>query len=69
MDAWVTNHPVHTLTIYDIPGIVNSSLHLAASPGNIKAGFRVSRIYPFDRVIFHDEEFIGAYVTNTRKIH
>ena len=64
-DAWVTNHPDHTLTIYDISGIVNLSLHLATSPGNIKAGFRVSGIYPFDRDIFHDEEFTGAYVTNT----
>ena len=39
-DARVTNHPDHTLTIYDIPGIVNSSLHLVSSLGNIKAGFR-----------------------------
>ena len=21
-DAWVTNHPGHTMTVYDIPGIV-----------------------------------------------
>jgi L-ascorbate metabolism protein UlaG (beta-lactamase superfamily) len=39
-DAWVTNHPGHTMTIYDIPCIVKSSLHLAASLWNIKAGFR-----------------------------
>jgi len=25
---------------------------------------QVSGIYPFNRDIFHDEEFIGAYVTN-----
>jgi hypothetical protein len=62
-DAWVTNHPGHTMTIHDIPGIVNSSLHLAASPGNNNACFLVSGIYPFNRDIFHDEEFKEAYVT------
>jgi hypothetical protein len=58
--AWVTNHPGHTMTIYDIPGIVNSSLHLAAYPGNIKAGFQLFGIYPFNRDIFRDKEFMGA---------
>lgn len=62
-DAWLANHPGHTMTIYDIPGIVNSSLHLAASPGNIKADLQVSGIYLFNRDIFHDE-FMGAYVTD-----
>ena len=52
------------MTIYDIPSIVNTSLHLAASPGHIKAGFQVSGIYPFNWDIFHDEEFMGAYVTD-----
>ena len=48
----VTNHPCHTITMYDISGIVNSSLHLAASPGNIKAGFQVSGNYPATRIFF-----------------
>jgi len=63
-DAWVTDHLGHTMTIYNISGIVNSSLHLVASPGNIKAVFQVFRIYTFNRDIFHDEEFMGAYVTD-----
>ena len=54
-DVWVTKHPGHTMTIYDISDIVNLSLHVAASPGHIKAGFQVSEIYPFNRDIFHDE--------------
>jgi len=51
-DAWVTNRPSHKMTIYDIPGIVNLSLHLTPSPGNINAGFQVSRIYLFYMDIF-----------------
>jgi hypothetical protein len=61
-DAWVTNHPGQTMTIYDLPGIVNSSLHLAASPVNIKSGFEVSRMYSFNKGNSQDEEFIRAYV-------
>jgi len=44
------------MTIYDIPGIVKSSLYLAVSPGNIKAGFR--------NLSLHDEEFTRAYITD-----
>jgi len=57
LDAWVTNPPGHTVTIYDFTDVVNSSLHLAASSGNIK---QVSR-FPFNKYIFHDE-CLGAYV-------
>jgi hypothetical protein len=62
-DAWVTNHLGYTKIIYDIPCIVNLSLHLTASPGHIKAGFQVSGIYSFNRNIFYDKNFIGTYVT------
>jgi hypothetical protein len=50
------------MTTYNISGIVNSSLHLVASPGNIKAAFQVFGIYTFNRDVFQDEEFMGAYV-------
>jgi hypothetical protein len=59
-DAWVTNHPSHTMKIYDIPGIVNLSLYLTPSPGNISAGFKN---IPLINGYFHDE-FRGAYVTD-----
>jgi hypothetical protein len=39
-------------------------LHLAPSRGNIKAGFQVSGIYPFNKDIYHYEEFMGAYSTD-----
>jgi len=35
-------------------------LHLAASPGNIKVGFQVTGIYPFNRDTLHDEEIMGV---------
>lgn len=61
-DARITNHAGSTMTIYDIPGIVNTILHLAASPANIKAGFQVSGIYPYNQRIF--EDFMPGFATD-----
>lgn len=63
-DSWMTSHPAATMSIYDIPSIVHTALPLAATPNNITAGFRVSGIYPFNRDIFPDSEFMAAYVTD-----
>lgn len=63
-DAWMTNNPGRTMTIYDIPGIVSTALPLAATPNNIISGFRVTGIAPFNREIFPDSEYMSAYVTD-----
>ncbi|KAJ3666230.1 hypothetical protein Zmor_001683 [Zophobas morio] len=52
------------MTIYDIPEIVNSCLPLAASPANIKAGFAVTGIFPYNAHVFQDEEYMPGYVTD-----
>jgi hypothetical protein len=51
------------MTIYDLPGIVNLSLNSAATPANIKAGFLATGIFPDNRDVFPDEEFL-FYVTD-----
>lgn len=63
-DNWMTNHPGKPMSIYDIPGIVNTALPLAATTENIQAGFRVTGISPFNENIFPDSEFSGSYVTD-----
>lgn len=63
-DAWITNHPGQTMTIYDLPGVINMSLDSAATPANIKAGFLATGIYPYNRDVFGDEEFLSSYVTD-----
>ncbi|XP_072398204.1 uncharacterized protein [Diabrotica undecimpunctata] len=63
-DSWMTNHPGATMTIYDIPSIVRTALPLAITPNNITAGFQVTGIYPFNRDIFSNSEFMAAYVTD-----
>jgi hypothetical protein len=63
-DAWITNHPGQTVTIYDLPGTVNISLNFTATPANIKAGFLATGIFPYNRDVFPDEEFLSSYVTD-----
>lgn len=63
-DAWITNYPGTTMTIYDIPSIVKTALPSAITPKNITAGFNCTGIFPFNREIFPEEEFLASYATD-----
>jgi hypothetical protein len=45
------------------------SLSFTATPANIKAGFLATGIFPCDRDIFVDEEFLSSYVRQTSSSH
>ncbi|ESN96787.1 hypothetical protein HELRODRAFT_163910 [Helobdella robusta] len=63
-DAWMKNNPGRSMTIYDIPEIVNKAFSQAATPVNICSGFRVAGVYPFQRDIFQDDEYTLSYTTD-----
>lgn len=63
-DSWMKVHPGKTMTIYDIPGVVNDAWPRASTPMNIRNGFQVSGIFPFNRHIFTDDDFLPAYATD-----
>ncbi|XP_018402795.1 PREDICTED: uncharacterized protein LOC108779763, partial [Cyphomyrmex costatus] len=63
-DAWLRNHPGKTMTIHDIPSIVNKALPLALKPTNIINGFQKTGIAPFNKDIFSDDDFLSAFVTD-----
>ncbi|CAK1588432.1 unnamed protein product [Parnassius mnemosyne] len=63
-DNWLASHPGKTITIYDIPELVETSLPLAATIDNIQSGFRVTGISPLNENVFPDSEFSGSYVTD-----
>lgn len=63
-DAWQLDNPGKTMSIYDIAGILGQSYPRAFTPENITAGFKAAGIYPFDRDVFKDEDFMASYVTD-----
>jgi hypothetical protein len=58
------NHPGQTMTIYDLPGIINTYLHLAAIPANMKAEVKGTGIFSYNRYVFPEEEFLPSYITD-----
>lgn len=63
-DGWLKSHPGVPMTIYDIPVVLKEALPLAATPRNIQKGFSVTGIWPFNREIFTEDEFLPSEVTN-----
>ena len=63
-DAWLRSNHGKTMTIYDIPFIVSQSVPNALAPKNIKSGFIVTGIRPFNSNIFTDENFLPSAVTD-----
>nr|CAI5830625.1 unnamed protein product [Callosobruchus analis] len=63
-DAGLRSNPGKTMTIHDIPSIVNKSLPLALNPVNIINSFRKTGIASFNRDIFQDEDFLCSFVTD-----
>ncbi|KAJ8936826.1 hypothetical protein NQ318_015293 [Aromia moschata] len=63
MDSWMKTHPGQTMTIYDIPGIVAEAFSRATRSVNVIAGFKVSGILPYNRLVFEDDEFASSTVT------
>ncbi|XP_067291829.1 tigger transposable element-derived protein 1-like [Pseudorasbora parva] len=64
MDKWHRRHPGTTITIYDLPEMVKKILLLAASPQNVKKGFQCTGIWPYNKNIFSEVNFLPAYVTD-----
>ena len=63
-NSWMQKNPGKTMSIYEIADMVGRAFPKAMTPTNIQSGFRVSPIFPFDRDIFSDEEFMPSNVTD-----
>ncbi|KAJ8706846.1 hypothetical protein PYW07_012924 [Mythimna separata] len=64
MDSWLMRHPGKTISIYNIAELLGQAFDRAMTPSNIKSGFRKTGIFPFDRHIFTDNDYMPSEVTN-----
>ena len=63
-NSWQLNNPGKPMTIYDIAENLGQAFPKAFVPENIQSGFRVSGIYPYDRDVFHEDEFLSSFVSD-----
>ena len=64
VDGWMRTNPGKTMTIYNIPALVNKVYLTSFVPSNILSGFKSTGIFPFDRDIFPEECFAPAETTD-----
>ncbi|XP_077966411.1 uncharacterized protein LOC144419992 [Styela clava] len=64
VDSWLGAHPGQTISIYDIPGIASLAYGKAFTPANIVSGFLSCGIFPLNKNVFKDEDFLCSYVTD-----
>lgn len=63
-NSWQLENAGKTMTIYEVASALGRTFPKAFTPSNISSGFRVTGIYPFDRNIFSEEEYLSSYVTD-----
>lgn len=62
--AWMFNHPNIPINIENIAELVAEPILKGASSMNIISGFRATGIWPFNRDIFTEDDFLASSVTD-----
>lgn len=57
-------NPGKTISIYNVAELLGQAFDRAMTPSNIKSGFRKTGIFPIDRHIFTDNDYMPSEVTN-----
>lgn len=61
---WMNSHPGMPISIYDIPVLAKEALTNAVTPRNIMSGFAKAGVWPFNRNVYTEQDFLSAYVTD-----
>lgn len=64
MNEWMIMHPGRAVTIHDLAGIANTAYTSSFTMKNITEGFRKTGTWPLNRLIFSDDDFDCAFVTD-----
>lgn len=64
VDSRIMHHPGKPISIYNIAELLGQAFDKSMTPVNIKSGFKKTGIFPFDRHIFTEDEFLPSEVTN-----
>ncbi|KAF2883719.1 hypothetical protein ILUMI_22447 [Ignelater luminosus] len=64
VDSWMLRNPGIPMTIYQVAECVGEAHPKAFTPANIIAGFKRSGIYPLNRSVSSEADFLNASVTD-----
>ena len=64
VQTWHRQHPGRPVTEADFGELFSTAYGDAASVSKAESGFRKSGIYPYNRLIFSDEDFLAAQATD-----
>lgn len=64
VDSWMMRHPGQTFSIYEVAECVGTAHEKAMSPKNILSAFKATGIFPYDRHVFAESDFMCSYVTD-----
>lgn len=64
VEAWHINNPGKTMDIYSVAEVVGQAYPRAFTTSNITSGFKKTGIFPLDRNIFTETDFLPSYVTD-----
>ena len=64
IDNWMKTNPGKTFSLYEIAGCVRFAHQKSMTPENITKGFERCGIYPFNRDIFTENDFLCNFVTD-----
>lgn len=64
IDSWLLHHAGTPMTIYQIAECVGTAFDRSMTPSNIKSGFKKSGIFPLDKNVFNESDFMSSAVTD-----
>lgn len=63
-NGWMLAHPGKTISVYQMAELMGEAWLRAANPMNIISGFKTSGIWPVNRYVFQDDQFLPSSVTD-----
>lgn len=64
IDSWLLQNPGQTVSVYELANFLRQAHDQAMTPMNILSGFRNTGIFPFNRNIFSEVDFLISAVTD-----
>lgn len=65
---WLISHAGKAITIHDLAGLSNIAIQTSFTPKNIISGFQKTGMWPFDRNVFSESDFIAARIPTSSNI-